>query len=115
MTRKQLRFCVISSNKGRYIITNHERSNLINRVSESSDQLPASQLFTESIVYKKLCMLSTTKSPGPDVVHPHLLKNCADLLAYLLMRIFQKSCEDSCLPRDWKSAILTPMFKKVVG
>ena len=25
-------------------------------------------------------MLTVSKSPGPDNMHPHLLKNCADLL-----------------------------------
>jgi len=54
--------------------TTHERSNLVNLVSESSHELPVTQLFTESIVYKKLCMLIVTKSPGPDAVHRHLLK-----------------------------------------
>ena len=56
------------------VFTSHERSNLVNRVSESSDELSASQLFTESIVFKKLCMFNVTKSPGPDAVHPHLFK-----------------------------------------
>ena len=94
------------------VFVNHRRSNLINCAAESSDELSALHLFTESTVYKKLCMLNVTKSPGPDAVHPHLLKNCVDLLAYPLMRIFQKSFQDSCLPNDWKSAIVTPLFKK---
>ena len=91
------------------MFTNHGSSDLVNLVSKSSDEL----LFTEGIVYKKaICMLNVSKSPGPDAVHPHLLKNCADLLAYPLMRIFQKSFHGSCLPNDWKSAIVTPLFKK---
>ena len=52
------------------------------------------------------------KSPGPDAIHPHLLKNCADLLALPLSCIFQKSFQNSCLPDDWKSAVVTPLFKK---
>jgi len=57
-------------------------------------------------------VLNVSKSPGPDAIHPHLLKNCADLLAFPLMCIFRQSFEDSCLPDDWKSAVVTPLFKK---
>ena len=56
--------------------------------------------------------VDVSKSPGPDAVHTHLLKNCADLLAFPLMCIFQKSFQDSCVPDDWKSAIVSPLFKK---
>ena len=94
------------------VYADHGHSDLVNIVSDSSDELSASELFTESTVYKKLCMLNVSKSPGPDAIHHHLLKNCAELLAYPLMCIFQKSFQDSCLPDDWKSAIVAPLFKK---
>jgi len=45
-----------------------------NLVLNSADDLSAEDLFTEDIVYKKLCMLNVSKSPGPDNIHPHLLK-----------------------------------------
>ena len=73
--------------------------------------LSAHELFTD-VVYKKLCLLNPTKSPGPDAVHPHLLKSCADILAIPLTCIFQQSFTDSCLPDDWKSANVIPLFKK---
>jgi len=56
------------------VFTTREHSNLVNLVSESSHELSVAQLFTESIVYKKLCMLNVTKSPSPDAVPPHLFK-----------------------------------------
>jgi len=43
-----------------------------------------------------------------DVRPPHFLKSCADLLATPL---FQKSFTDICLPDDWKSANVIPLFK----
>jgi len=54
----------------------------------SNNELSASELFTEEIVYKKLCLLKENKSLGPDAIHPHLLKNCADLLVIPLTYIF---------------------------
>jgi len=47
---------------------------LFNLVPNSADDLSAEDLFTEDIVYKKLCILNVSKSPGPDNIHPHLLK-----------------------------------------
>jgi len=44
--------------------------------------------------------------------HPHFLKNCADLLAVSLTAIYQKSCEDSSLPMDWKTAYVILLFNK---
>jgi len=40
------------------------------------------------------------------------MKFCADLLVTPLTCIFQKSFTDSCLPDDWKSANVIPLFKK---
>jgi len=108
VTRKQLSF-----NKS--LQPMNVRTWLILFQSHHMNCLLQTQLFTESIVYKKLCMLNVTKSPGPDAVHPHwFLKNCADLLAYPLTCIFQKLFQDSHLPNNWKSAIVTPLFKNVI-
>jgi len=57
-------------------------------------------------------MLNASMSPGPDNRHPHLLKHCAELQAFLLTCIFRKSFKDSCLPDDWRTATVIPLFKK---
>ena len=84
----------------------------VSNFQSSNNELSASELFTEEIVYKKLCLLKENKSLGPDAIHPHLLKNCADLLVIPLTYIFRKSFQDSCLPDDWKRANVTPLHKK---
>jgi len=70
----------------------------------------AEELFTQDIVFKKLSLLNVSKSTGPDSMHPHFLKNCADLIAEPLTYIFRKSFEESCLPEE--SANVTPLYKK---
>ena len=64
------------------------------------------------IVMKKLQQLHTDKSPGPDSIHPLLLKECAAALAKPLSLIFQQSYDTGILPNDWRTAHITPIFKK---
>ena len=68
--------------------------------------------FGEAIVMKKLQKLNSDKSPGPDDIHPLLLKECATVLAEPLSMIFQQSFETGTLPSDWKTANIVPIFKK---
>ena len=69
-------------------------------------------LFTPDIVKKKLDKLKTGKSPGPDGVHPKVLKELSAVLAKPLAIIFNKSFESGCLPNEWKIANVIPIFKK---
>ena len=68
--------------------------------------------FGISAVEIKLKKLSDDKSPGPDGIHPLLLKECATEVAEPLALIFQKSFETSSLPDDWRTANIVPIFKK---
>ena len=63
-------------------------------------------------VFKLLCKLQPSKSPGPDNLHPRILKELADVLSEPLAILFMKSLETEDLPKDWKSANVTPIFKK---
>jgi hypothetical protein len=68
--------------------------------------------FTTEAVFKKLIGLDSSKSPGPDGLHPHLLKSCAKNVARPLMMIFQRSFQTGTIPQDWKTAVISPIFKK---
>ena len=52
------------------------------------------------------------KSPGPDNLHPRVLKECAAELARPLTLLFKISMKDGTLPQAWKEANVTPIFKK---
>ena len=52
-----------------------------------------------------------TPLPGPDGIHPDLLKRFSNDFANILFYIFNKSFE-SGLPSDWKSANIVPIHKK---
>ena len=68
--------------------------------------------ITQEIVLKKLKNLRTDKACGSDSVHPYILKNFAEFIVAPLTIIFNKSLETGELPKIWKSALITPLYKK---
>ncbi|BHF73994.1 hypothetical protein SprV_0401707800 [Sparganum proliferum] len=67
--------------------------------------------FTETSVRKELLNLKESTSPGPDAIPAKLLKELAPEMSKPLAMIFQTSFITGCLPSDWKSATITPIFK----
>ena len=67
---------------------------------------------TSSEVEKHLKALNIHKSPGPDLISPHILKECALELSTSLCVLFNKSFSTGMLPADWKIANITPIHKK---
>jgi endonuclease/exonuclease/phosphatase family metal-dependent hydrolase len=59
-----------------------------------------------------LADLDIAKSPGPDGIHPRILKEARAQLARPLSKIFQMSLAEGKLPTEWKQAHITPIFKK---
>ena len=88
--------------------------------SESGTVLLDTECSTENIVVsfdsktvlQKLLKLNVDKSPGPDGLHPAVLKHCANAVLEPLSLIFQKSYNTGNLPEDWKLANVSPLFKK---
>ena len=68
--------------------------------------------ITEEEVLEKLKNLNPSKSPGPDCLHPRVLKETADAIAKPLQIIFNKSLKEGTLPSQWKVANVTAIFKK---
>jgi len=56
--------------------------------------------------------LKPEKSPGPDNIHPRVLKECAAELARPLTLIYQNSLNEGRLPQAWREANTTPIYKK---
>ena len=68
--------------------------------------------ITNEDMQKALYKLNSTKSPGPDQVHPRVLKELAQQLSYPLRRLFEKTLRDGKIPKSWKVAEVKPIFKK---
>ena len=61
---------------------------------------------------KALNNLNSSKSPGPDQVHPRVLKELAEQLSHPLRLLFDKTLRDGKIPESWKVAEVKPIFKK---
>ena len=63
-------------------------------------------------IKKKLLELKISKAPGPDGLHPRLLKELAAQLSEPLESIFQLSLKQGKVPKDWKKGEITAIHKK---
>ena len=69
-------------------------------------------LITETKVMKLLKNLKQSKSPGPDQIHNKVLYEIREQIVKPLTSMFQASLDSGQLPKDWKVANITPIFKK---
>ena len=77
-----------------------------------TDQIMPDIVFEEEDIKKKLLNLKPHSSPGPDNLSSKILKETAEHIAAPLKQIFQKSIDSGSIPKDWKLANITPIFKK---
>lgn len=68
-------------------------------------------IFTYVDVTKFIKQLSADAAPGPDNLHPVVLKSFAQQFAIPLTMIFNKAFNVSDIPQDWKTALVTPVYK----
>ena len=70
------------------------------------------QQISPSLVSSHLRKLCMRKATGLDTVSARLLRECFDLISDSLALIFDRSIETSIFPDEWKSARITPLYKK---
>ena len=68
--------------------------------------------INEEIVNKKLKGLNSSKSPGPDGIHPRVLKELSDTLTTPLTILFKASADQKIVPEEWKTATVSAIYKK---
>ncbi|XP_076038564.1 uncharacterized protein LOC143023825 [Oratosquilla oratoria] len=77
-----------------------------------ADIVAVAPYLNRANVFKKLSSINTSKSCGPDEIHPRLFKELADLIAQPITVLYQKSLHYGELPLDWKEALVAPIYKK---
>ena len=68
--------------------------------------------FSYHNVHRQLSTLNKHKSQGPDSIHSHVVKECADVFATILSLFFTKSYTESSIPAAWRDANISPIYKK---
>ena len=69
-------------------------------------------LVEEDCVSDRLSDLDVHKSMGPNGMHPRVLRELADVIAEPLSIIFERSWRTGEVPKGWRKANVTPVFKK---
>ena len=80
--------------------------------NEDSNCMLNSIDITQGIIIKELCKLKINKAPGADGIVPRLLVENAVELSEPLLYIYKKSITSGIVPKDWKKAYVTAIFKK---
>ena len=81
------------------------------RASESLDKMQPIKIKVEDIL-NRLNKLNIFKSSGHDMLHPRILKEVRNEIALPLKLIFECSINNNKIPKDWRLANVSPIFKK---
>ena len=68
--------------------------------------------ITGEIVKKALDSLKVTSSPGPDEIHPRVLKGAATQITKYIAILFHKYLDTGSLPEGWKLGRVVHIFKR---
>ena len=69
-------------------------------------------LILEEMVRKEILALNINKSCGPDEISPLLLIKLVDHVAGPLAMLMNRTLQYGSLPKDWKKAFVSPIYKK---
>jgi hypothetical protein len=93
------------------VFTNENTTN-IPAAEEMDTELLQDVKITERMVREKIRQLKPASAAGPDGLGPRMLQELEGEIAPALTLIFQRSIQEGEVPDDWKSANVTPIFKK---
>jgi hypothetical protein len=68
--------------------------------------------ITRDRITEKIKELRKESEPGPDGISPRLLKELGASILEPLEIIFNQSMREGAVPDEWKTATVTPIFKK---
>ena len=94
------------------VFTIEDMDNLPEMVEYQGEQRLTDIGFTAEGVKAELQKLNIYKSLGPDGAHPRVLKALSEEICVPLAHIFNTSMQSGQVPRDWKIANVTAIFKK---
>jgi hypothetical protein len=94
------------------VFTNEPPGETPDLPNRNINPMPLREEISEILVSKLLKGLNPSKSPGPDKLHPRILKELAETLTKPVTMLFNRSLQSGNLPELWKRANVSPIFKK---
>ena len=79
--------------------------------TKCSNSLSLVNITTDDML-NRLKSLKINKSSGPDGIHPRILYENSEQLAYPLTLLFDATMNSGSIPIKWKTAEVKPIFKK---
>ena len=64
------------------------------------------------MVKEVIKLLNVNKSCGPDEINPRMLLELAEQISAPLALIMNKALHNGTIPKDWKEANVSPIYKK---
>ena len=93
------------------VFTHEDSANLPNLGPSPHPEVPLFDVDCDG-VQKLLSKIKPHTAAGPDGLPAYLLKEGASELAPVFTLLFQSTLHQGKIPHDWKSAHVTPIFKK---
>ena len=75
------------------------------------ENLLSSVGLSDKAIMDKFKKLKHNKSPGPDGIHPRILRELSEYLLVPLRILFTRSLSEGVLPDSWKISHVIPIFK----
>ena len=97
-------------------VFSHEPDTEIDKLHNINYQYNMSDLnISRDTVQDKLSNLRIDKSPGPDNIHPRVLKELQDQLSVPTAKLYNVSLQTGKLPEEWRQSTITAIHKKGQG
>ena len=93
------------------VFTNENIHDIPTREQETNIEVE-SVSFTKNIIRDKIKGLKANSASGPDGISTNILQNAREELLELLKIIFESTLSTGTVPKDWRHANVTPIFKK---
>ena len=94
------------------VFTSDDQAAMLPDLGEAHCEAASDIVVTENGVLILLKNLNPNKASGPDQISSRYLKTMSSPIAPVLTTLFQASINQGHIPDDWKTAYVTPLFKK---
>ena len=94
------------------VFTTEDEENIPNVPLKEVESILTEIHISKDDILKKLNATNPNKSAGPDEIPSRILKELSEVLAEPLTILFKFSLQSGKLPDEWKTAHVTPIYKK---